>query len=262
MRCAGKNPVNFDYIKKIFAEEGFEVLDEEYLGTTVPIRYRCKCGYEASIRWNTFKKGSRCRNCDSIKKSFDYTYVKNYFLEYNCELLSKEYKNCLTSLSYRCSCGCIAKTTFSNFKRKKRCRKCGMAKGSNHYKWRTDREQVALEKSIKKKCRSMLFKILKMTDQYKLGHTFDILGYSPMQLLDSLKLHENWDKINRSKWHLDHIFPIKTFLDYAIYDISVINCLENLQPLSEQENLSKSAKYDRVEFEKWLTNKGVKWLVK
>lgn len=108
----------------------------------------------------------------------------------------------------------------------------------------------------------MLFKILKMTDQYKLGHTFDILGYSPMQLLDSLKLHENWDKINRSKWHLDHIFPIKAFLDYAIYDISVINCLENLQPLSEQENLSKSAKYDRVEFEKWLTNKGVKWLVK
>jgi len=56
---------------------------------------------------------------------------------------------------------------------------------------------------------------------------------------------------------LDHIFPIQAFIKYGIRDIKLINCLENLQPLSPVDNMIKSDNYDKKEFEKWLTKKKV-----
>lgn len=44
---------------------------------------------------------------------------------------------------------------------------------------------------------------------------------------------------------IDHIFPLKAFVDYGILDVRLANCLENLQPMIGKENVSKSAKYDR-----------------
>ena len=64
-------------------------------------------------------------------------------------------------------------------------------------------------------------------------------------------------KVKNKKWEVDHVFPIKAFLDYGISDLKIINCLDNLQPLSEYDNCSKNAKYDCVEFEKWLVSKKV-----
>ena len=55
---------------------------------------------------------------------------------------------------------------------------------------------------------------------------------------------------------IDHIFSIKAFVDYGISDISLINCLENLQPISSYENISKNAKYNKQEFEVWLRRHG------
>jgi hypothetical protein len=51
----------------------------------------------------------------------------------------------------------------------------------------------------------------------------------------------SWD--NRSEWHIDHIKPIKAFLDEGITDPAIINALDNLQPLWAHENLSKGAKW-------------------
>jgi len=51
----------------------------------------------------------------------------------------------------------------------------------------------------------------------------------------------SWE--NRSEWHIDHIKPIKIFLDEGENDIKIINSLSNLQPLWAFENKSKSAKY-------------------
>lgn len=49
---------------------------------------------------------------------------------------------------------------------------------------------------------------------------------------------------NRSEWHIDHIRPIKSFLDEGITDPAIINSLSNLQPLWAFENLSKGSKYE------------------
>ena len=51
----------------------------------------------------------------------------------------------------------------------------------------------------------------------------------------------SWD--NRCAWHIDHIKPIKYFLDKGITDYDTINNPMNLQPLWAEENLKKGAKY-------------------
>ena len=52
----------------------------------------------------------------------------------------------------------------------------------------------------------------------------------------------SWE--NRKEWHIDHIRPIKNFLDNNIDDYSLINHPSNLQPLWVKDNLAKSAKYN------------------
>ena len=48
---------------------------------------------------------------------------------------------------------------------------------------------------------------------------------------------------NRKEWHIDHIKPIKVFLDEGVNDYEIINHANNLQPLWVKDNLSKGAKY-------------------
>ena len=52
----------------------------------------------------------------------------------------------------------------------------------------------------------------------------------------------SWE--NRKEWHIDHIRPIKDFLDNDIDDYNLINHPSNLQPLWAKDNLFKSAKYN------------------
>lgn len=51
----------------------------------------------------------------------------------------------------------------------------------------------------------------------------------------------NWN--NRKEWHIDHIKPIKVFLDEGVTDYGIINHISNLQPLWARDNLTKGAKY-------------------
>ena len=101
----------------------------------------------------------------------------------------------------------------------------------------------------------MLRNTLKKTCQKKRDRTHEMLGYTFKDIQDHIYNHPNWKKVKGTIWNLDHIFPIKAFLDYNIRNIKLINNLENLQPLSWQENTKKSANYNKEEFEKWLKEK-------
>ncbi|AUR97483.1 coil containing protein [Vibrio phage 1.239.O._10N.261.52.F6] len=74
----------------------------------------------------------------------------------------------------------------------------------------------------------------------------DLLGYTCEQLREHIESQfddgMSWD--NRSEFHIDHIKPVKAFLDEGVTDPSIINALDNLQPLWAHENLSKSARWD------------------
>lgn len=51
----------------------------------------------------------------------------------------------------------------------------------------------------------------------------------------------SWD--NYGEWHIDHIKPIIAFIDEGVFDVDLINSIENLQPLWAKDNLSKGGKY-------------------
>jgi hypothetical protein len=78
------------------------------------------------------------------------------------------------------------------------------------------------------------------------------LGYTARELQTHIANHPNWENVKNTKWHLDHIFPVKAFVEHGITDIKLINCLENLQPLSQRENNQKCDNYNEKDFIEWL----------
>lgn len=82
-----------------------------------------KCQYEWYVKINNFFSGSRCPKCAGLAKP-TIDYLKSYFEENNCTLLSNEYKNNSTKLEYICNCGAVGNTSWLKFKSGQRCGKC------------------------------------------------------------------------------------------------------------------------------------------
>lgn len=100
---------------------------------------------------------------------------------------------------------------------------------------------------------------LNVTGRVKNKRTAELLGYDYRQLQEHITSHPNYNKVKNGKWHIDHIFPIKAFADHNIFDLSLINCLENLRPITAKQNLKKNAKYCIVDFRDWLDEKGIRY---
>jgi hypothetical protein len=92
--------------------------------------------------------------------------------------------------------------------------------------------------------RTAIYTVLKENNIYKYGHYFEVLGYRPEDLVKHLtsQLKDGMTWENYGKWHIDHKLPISSFMFKDMNDPEFKRCwsLENLQPLWESENLSKS----------------------
>ena len=88
--------------------------------------------------------------------------------------------------------------------------------------------------------------VLKESNVDKYGHYFDILGYTPEELIihleNQFKGDMTWD--NYGVWHVDHKLPISSFNIQEIGDEEFMKCwsLDNLQPMWGEENIRKSNK--------------------
>jgi Uri superfamily endonuclease len=89
-------------------------------------------------------------------------------------------------------------------------------------------------------------------------NTRSILGYHYGELKNRIQNHSNWKNVKNKKWHIDHVFPIKAFLDFGIKDMKIINALDNLQPLEASDNMKKNDKYNVNNFKQWLLNQGLR----
>jgi len=96
--------------------------------------------------------------------------------------------------------------------------------------------------------RTAIYTVLKEKNVKKYGHYFDILGYSPENLIIHLENQFNdnmsWD--NYGEWHVDHKLPITFFNFTSTEDEEFKKCwsLNNLQPMWGGENILKSNKID------------------
>lgn len=261
-----KIKLSLTQVQEAFSISGCELLSNQYNGTKSKLLYKCSCGNIAEIIFNKFKLGRRCKNCAgerySKKRRFSYEYIKNFFKYQNCDLLEESYKNCFQLLRYICKCGNISKISFCNFKAGHRCKNCVDLTGPNSSRWNCDREAVKNNELFRKKCYSIIRHSLKSLNLKKNQKSVVLLGYTPPELQSHITNYVNWEVIKNSKWHLDHIFPIKAFADYGITDLKIINNLNNLQPVSDKFNYSKNAKYNKEEFQVWLLDNGIDYVKK
>ncbi len=91
--------------------------------------------------------------------------------------------------------------------------------------------------------RTAIWTVLKENDMNKYGHYFDILKYSPDELVVHLENQftegMTWD--NYGEWHVDHRLPISSFKFQEVGDNEFMRCweLNNLQPMWGIENIIK-----------------------
>ena len=94
--------------------------------------------------------------------------------------------------------------------------------------------------------RTAIYQVLKESNVDKYGHYFDVLQYTPEELITHLELQfkddMSWD--NYGIWHVDHMLPITSFDIREMGDEEFMKCwsLDNLQPMWGEENIRKSNK--------------------
>jgi hypothetical protein len=94
--------------------------------------------------------------------------------------------------------------------------------------------------------RTAIYQVLKENNVDKNGHYFEVLKYTPEELIIHLEKQftdgMTWD--NYGQWHVDHVIPISVHDIHEIGDDEFMRCwsLSNLQPMWGDENIRKSNK--------------------
>jgi hypothetical protein len=133
------NPFTYEYVCQfVINNSKVELLSKEYINSTTMLDFKCSCGELFQTTFNRFKnhKKRQCGECgvESRKKKTKinalnrkyYTHddVNKFFENQGCALLSKKYVRSDDKLDYICSCGEVARISFSKFKIGQRCKKC------------------------------------------------------------------------------------------------------------------------------------------
>ena len=128
-----RRKLNFEIVKNIIENTNDNTLiSKKYKRTKDFLDIKCKCGNIYKTTFGYFEEGKNM--CDECSKKYKYNKQRNNyndildFINKNStsKLLSKEYINTHDLLTFQCSCGKIFKTSWKQFKyRKKRtCNKC------------------------------------------------------------------------------------------------------------------------------------------
>lgn len=234
-------------------------LTSDYINFKTRSKFKClNCNgfFECTLDSLFQRKNLGCAKCSKeqskIKQKLDFNYICNFFCKNDCILLENKYINAHQKMKYICCCGSLSEINFNNFKNGRRCKCCAIIRksGKNHYGWIKDRNEYELRKRTRDFCYKTVQRCLRSN---KDKSSYQYLGYGPLELINHIKSHENWNSIKERDWHIDHIFPLKAFFDYEIYDIKVINRLDNIQPMLAVDNLKKNSKYSKNKFKEYLT---------
>jgi hypothetical protein len=121
--CNGNIRLTYDFVKSSFEEEGYTLLSNGYKNNNTKLDYICPEGHTHSITWRDWSTGYRCPYCaGNVKLTIEY--VREQFKKEGYTLLSKEYINSSTKLSYMCPYGHVHEITYGNWRSGWRCPTC------------------------------------------------------------------------------------------------------------------------------------------
>lgn len=145
---------NIELAKIEFEKRGLTLLDTTFKSVDTKMKCIAVCGHEKELSlYNCMAdKGLNCRKCSfkvgSSKRKFDYGFVKSYFQEQGCELISTEYNGWKDKLVYKARCGHENTINFNKFKNGEQgrlCRPCSRPKREEHFRFnpeKTDEERI------------------------------------------------------------------------------------------------------------------------
>ncbi len=267
--------LDFDFVKKFFADHDCELLETEYKSARTKMQYRCSCGNISSIVFDSFRRGNRCKNCGTKKRAdkqrgvsrpcmegrfkLDEKYIHDFFKSQGCELLG-EYVNAGTPMDYRCCCGTISRMTWSGFRSGVRCKNCFIKResGENNYQWRSDRDLLMFENRLKQSFYRVSKQVFVKGYHTRINEIIETVGYTTKDFMDKICNQENWEELKFSgNWEIDHIYPVWAFIESGVNDIKLIQSLENIRAVTKPENRKKCYKFNPIKFVGWLKSKGV-----
>jgi hypothetical protein len=100
--------LTYDYVKQLFTDRGYELLESEYVGCETKMRYRCPRHpeHDTSITYKDLKKGAGCYYCGiearTQKNRPDFKDVSDEFCKRGYLLIETEYKNSKTPMKFVC----------------------------------------------------------------------------------------------------------------------------------------------------------------
>lgn len=256
-----------DQVANICRNYGF-IQQEYYHGVNIPMMCTCSCGAATNISLSSILKGQKCFTCgnntQAKKNRLSQDYVTKQFVSRGYQLQDNYVNNDTKMWVQHLSCHYLFQITYSSFQQGCGCPLCGKIQagtkhsGSQHPKWIIDREKVKQMLFWQRKVTQILHGCLNRVGTTKQNHTDVLLGYSPNELRQHIESFDTFNTLSKGNWHIDHIFPLRAFLDHEICDISLICALDNLQPLSVFDNISKGCTYSESAFLCWLNRHGIK----
>lgn len=92
--------------------------------------------------------------------------------------------------------------------------------------------------------RQLIYRTLRYQGKGKDSKTVELLGYTAKQLREHIEslFEEGMSWSNHGEWHIDHKRPLSSFPPDT--HPSIVNALDNLQPLWAIDNYRKHAKWD------------------
>lgn len=122
--------INLEDIQECFKLSGFTCLEDVYINQNSPLKFKCECGKEDTITWNSFKKRkfqSGCVFCRRVK-SIDSFIVDAHKIHDNVYDYSKSnYTNAHTNIEIICKeHGSFLQRPDAHLHQKQGCPKCGM----------------------------------------------------------------------------------------------------------------------------------------
>lgn len=123
-------------LKKLTIEEardryrlaGLTLLESEYVGNHVPMKYMCSKGHISKVALAAVGKRGHCCKCRSDKRKHTIDYVREEMKKYEYTLLSTEYKNSKTKLKCICPRKHKVEVCWGDFKQKYWCIECAGTK--------------------------------------------------------------------------------------------------------------------------------------